>query len=48
MANVKNEEWLNQRISYIKSLKSPNEQQRLIVLWSEKENLEPAEEKKLA
>ena len=27
MANVKNEEWLNQRISYIKSLKSPNEQQ---------------------
>lgn len=48
MANVKNDEWLKQRVTYIKSLKSPSAQQSLIAVLAEKEALEPAEEKKLS
>lgn len=47
MANVKNDEWLKQRLTYIQSLKSPNTQQSMIALLAEKETLTPAEEKKL-
>ena len=48
MANVKNDEWLKQRLTYIQSLKSPSTQQSMIILLAEKETLTPAEEKKLA
>ena len=48
MANVKNDEWIKQRIAYIQSLKSPNVQQNLIVLLADKGTLTPTEEKKLS
>src|SRR5471030_307166 len=48
MANVKKDEWLSQRVAFIKSLKSPSTQQKLIVLLSEKPSLELAEKKKLS
>ena len=47
MANVKNDDWLMKRLSYIQDLKSPSEQQSLIVALSGKDTLTPAEEKKL-
>ena len=47
MANVKNDDWLMKRLSYIQDLKSPSEQKSLIVALSGKETLTPAEEKKL-
>ena len=47
MANIKSDEWLQQRLSYIKALKSPSEQQSLIAMLAEKDTLTPAEEKKL-
>ena len=47
MANVKNDNWLQQRLSYIQSLKSPSAQQSMIVILTCKDSLTPAEEKKL-
>ena len=47
MANIKSDEWLQQRLSYIKALKSPSEQQSLIAMLAEKDTLTPPEEKKL-
>ena len=47
MANIKSDEWLQQRLSYIKSLKSPSAQQSMIAMLAEKDTLTPAEEKKL-
>lgn len=46
MANIKSDEWLQQRLSYIKALKSPSEQQSLIAMLAEKDTLTPPEEKK--
>lgn len=45
MANIKSDEWLQQRLSYIKALKSPSEQQSLIAMLAEKDTLTPPEEK---
>ena len=47
MANIKSDEWLQQRLSYIKALKSPSAQQSMIAMLAEKDTLTPAEEKKL-
>ena len=47
MANIKSDEWLQQRLSYIKALESPSEQQSLIAMLAEKDTLTPPEEKKL-
>ena len=47
MANVKNDDWLQQRLSYIQALKSPSTQQSMIVILAGKDTLTPAEEKKL-
>ena len=47
MANIKSDEWLQLRLSYIKALKSPSEQQSLIAMLAEKDTLTPPEEKKL-
>ena len=47
MANVKNDDWLQQRLSYIQALKSPSAQQSMIVTLAGKDTLTPAEEKKL-
>jgi hypothetical protein len=45
MANIKSDEWLQQRLSYIKALKSPSAQQSIIAMLAEKDTLTPAEEK---
>ena len=47
MANVKNDDWLKQRLTYIQGLKSPSEQQSLMVILAGKDSLTPVEEKKL-
>ena len=47
MANIKSDEWLQQRLSYIKALKSPSAQQSMIAMLAEKDTLTPVEEKKL-
>lgn len=50
MSDVKNnvtDDWTSQRVTYIKMLKSPTEQQRLIVLLAEKKERTPSEERKL-
>lgn len=47
MANVTNEAWVRERVAYIRALKSPSAQQRLIAELHEKPDLEPAEERKL-
>ena len=39
MANIKSDEWLQQRLSYIKALKSPSEQQSLIAMLAEKDKI---------
>lgn len=44
----KNEIWLTDRVTYLKGLKSPTEQQQLLVLLAEKSARTPQDEKKLA
>ncbi|MCX8224419.1 hypothetical protein OLZ13_26040, partial [Escherichia coli] len=39
------EEWLSAKIAYINGLKSPSEQQRLLVLLAEKKNRTTTDEK---
>ena len=43
---MKNDEWLKDRVSYLKGLKSRNEQQELLVLLSEKPNRTAQDDKK--
>lgn len=42
------QEWLQDRVAYLKGLKSPNDQQALLVLLAEKPNRDAQDEKKLA
>lgn len=42
------QEWLQDRVAYLKGLKSPNEQQALLVLLAEKPDRNAQDEKKLA
>ena len=44
---MKNDEWLKDRVAYLKGLKSRNEQQELLVLLAEKSNRNTQEDKKL-
>ena len=44
---MQNDEWLNDRVKYLKGLKSRNEQQELLVLLAEKSNRNAQEDKKL-
>lgn len=44
---MNNNEWLNDRVKYLKALKSRNEQQELFVLLAEKPNRNAQEDKKL-
>ena len=43
-----NEDWLKDRVAYLKGLKSPNDQQALLVLLAEKPDRTALDEKKLA
>jgi len=43
---MKNDEWLNDRVKYLKGLKSRNEQQELLVLLAEKTNRTAQDDKK--
>ena len=47
-ADKKERDWLGERIKHIKGLKSPNDQQALLVALAEKDNRSDLEEKKLA
>lgn len=47
-ADKKERDWLGDRIKHIKGLKSPNDQQALLVALAEKDNRSDLEEKKLA
>lgn len=47
-ADKKERDWLGDRIKHIKGLKSPNDQQALLVALAEKDNRSDPEEKKLA
>ncbi|EFA9346575.1 TPA: conjugal transfer protein TraD [Escherichia coli] len=42
------EEWLRAKIAYINGLKSPSEQQQLLVMLAEKENRTVSDERKLS
>lgn len=44
---MNNNEWLNDRVKYLKGLKSRNEQQEWLVLLAEKPNRNAQEDKKL-
>ena len=44
---MKNDEWLKDRVAYLKGLKSRNEQQELLVLLAEKSNRNAQDDKKL-
>ena len=44
---MENNEWLQDRIPYLKALKSPNDQQALLILLAEKQQRTKQEEKKL-
>jgi hypothetical protein len=44
---MKNNEWLKDRVAYLKGLKSRNEQQELLVLLAEKSNRNAQDDKKL-
>jgi len=44
---MENKEWLQDRIAYLKALKSPNDQQALLILLAEKQQRTKQEEKKL-
>lgn len=41
------EEWLSGKLAYIRGLKAPSEQQRLLLLLAEKTERSPADERKL-
>jgi hypothetical protein len=43
---MNNDEWINDRIKYLKGLKSRNEQQELLVLLAEKPNRTAQDDKK--
>lgn len=45
---MENNEWLQDRVAYLKGLKSPSDQQALLVLLAEKQQRTPQDEKKLA
>lgn len=47
-ADKKERDWLGDRIKHIKGLKSPNDQQALLVALAEKDNRSDLEEKKLS
>ena len=44
---MNNDEWLNDRVKYLKGLKSRSEQQELLVLLAEKTNRTAHDDKKL-
>ena len=44
----KQQQWLKDRLHYLRGLKSPNEQQRLLILLSEKTDRTAQEEKTLS
>jgi len=44
---MKNDEWLKDRVAYLKGLKPRNEQQELLVLLAEKSNRNAQDDKKL-
>lgn len=44
---MKNDDWLKDRVAYLKGLKSRNEQQELLVLLAEKPNRNVLDDKKL-
>ena len=44
---MKNDEWLRDRVTYLKGLKSKSEQQELLVLLAEKANRNAQDDKKL-
>ena len=44
---MENNEWFQDRIAYLKALKSPNDQQALLILLAEKQQRTKQEEKKL-
>lgn len=48
MKNEKQSKWLAGRVQYIQGLKSPNEQQRLLVILTEKEDKTPQDMKTLS
>ena len=45
---MENNDWLQDRVAYIKGLKSPIDQQALLVMLAEKQQRTPQDEKKLA
>ena len=45
---MENNDWLQDRVAYLKGLKSPSDQQALLVLLAEKQQRTPQDEKKLA
>ncbi len=45
---MENKDWLKDRVTYLKGLKSPNDQQALLVLLTEKQQRTTQDEKKLA
>lgn len=45
---MENDSWLNDRVAYINGLKSPSEQQVLLVLLAEQKARTPQDERKLA
>ncbi len=45
---MKDEEWLSEKLAYIRGLKAPSDQQRLLLLLAEKPDRSPADERKLA
>lgn len=45
---MQKQDWLTDRVTYLKGLKSPTEQQQILVLLAEKSDRTPQEEKKLA
>ncbi len=42
------QEWMKDRVAYLKGLKSPSDQQKLLVLLAEKPNRDAQDEKKLS
>ena len=44
---MENNDWLKDRVAYLKGLKSPGDQQSLLVLLAEKQERTPQDEKKL-
>lgn len=48
MKNERQEKWVTDRVQYIRGLKSPNEQQRLLVILAEKADKTPQDMKTLS